>query len=246
MFNDRFIYILHTNKSKIKLISPFIKIISFILFIISLFITNNIYTNLLLFIFSLLLLYKTNINKPINFKFIKIFLVIVIFIFIINLICFNVLISLIIIFKFIIVLTYLYYLIFTITLRDLYLSLIKILKPLKKFNINIEKICMNIIKNIYLITLFIKKVPSVKETLSIKINEEICLMDKLGLIIICIKSIRFKTKQEYKLIDEYLLINSFEINKLNDKIQYNLILNIMFILIHVIILLIVIICEVLV
>lgn len=246
MFNDRFIYILHTNKSKIKLINPFIKIISFILFIASLIITNNIYISLLLFIFSLLLLYKTNIKKTIDFKYIKMLLIIFIFVFVLALFSSNILFSLIIVFKFITFIIYLYYLMFTLTLKDLYLNLIKILKPLKKINIKIEKICLFIIKQIYLYILFIKELPKVKETLIIKINQNLNLIDKLIIIKMSIKSIFLKSKQKYKIITDYLLINSFDVNKLKDKKEYNYILNIMFLLIHVIILVMVIACEVLV
>ena len=84
------------------------------------------------------------------------------------------------------------------------------------------------------------------EFIALDINQNLNLIDKLIIIKMSIKSIFLKSKQKYKIITDYLLINSFDVNKLKDKKEYNYILNIMFLLIHVIILVMVIACEVLV
>ena len=237
MFDDKLLYLMHSNKSKIKKLSPFYKILSLLLFIISLIITNNIYILVLMFISSALLLYKINIDINLYIKKIfrsLIFILIVSFIYLI--ITFNYISCLYLFFKLLILLLYLFFIIFTTTLKEFYNGLSLLLKPLDNFNINSNKISLKITDFIYKINIFFKVKKEVKESFYLKIRGNLTIKDKLFLIKIYIKSIFINVKEKYKIKINY---------KIKDKNKYNIFFNIMFLLIHVIILIITI-CEVLV
>lgn len=244
MFDEKLLYLIHSNNSKIKKISPFIKLVCLLLSLITIIITSNIYILGLMLVFSIFLMYKINIDITFYIKKIMKSLIFIVIISVIYLLfSFNFISFLYIFSKLFILSIYLFFIIFTTTLKELYNGLCLLLKPLNNINIKSEKISLKIVKYIYLINLLFKVNDEIKESIFLKIRGNLNLKDKLFLIKIYIKCIFVKVKYKYKNIEDYLKVKNYNINSKN---KYNLFFNIMFLIIHVIILIIAVLCEVLV
>ena len=74
-------------KSKIHLMNPICKIICLLIYILSLFMASNIYTTIILTIFTLILMYLTNIPSRLYFKTVFSLKYLLLFILVINTIC---------------------------------------------------------------------------------------------------------------------------------------------------------------
>ena len=144
MLNDIVIGKYYPVNSKIHDLNPTLKIISTLLFVISVFLTNDIYMHIILFAFLLLIISATNVPFSCYFKTVYSIKWLLLFILIISLVFqMNIITSIVMILRIVYVLWYTTVLTLTTTPMDLTYGLQKTMSPLKKI-IPVNRIALSL------------------------------------------------------------------------------------------------------
>lgn len=158
MFNSINLGKYYPIESKIHSMNSTAKIISILLFLIMTFIINNIWLFIILLLFTMYLIKKTQVPVKLFINAIKNLRVLIIFLLIFNLLIFNfdIIITMIIILKIIIIIFITSILTFSTPPTEITYGLEKVFKPLKKIKVPVSSIALSL-------TLALRFIPSIIE-----------------------------------------------------------------------------------